>query len=56
VVPLSQRRADLGSGCRNCGCNGCSKEDYINKGEDPVYHPDAEKERTERKRDNSQKR
>lgn len=40
VVPLSQRRADLGGGCRNCGCMGCSKEDYINKGEDPEYHPE----------------
>jgi hypothetical protein len=41
VVPLSQRRADLGDGCRNCGCLGCSKEDFISKGEDPEYHPQA---------------
>jgi hypothetical protein len=40
VVPLSQRRADLGDGCRNCGCKGCSKEDYISKGEDPEYRPE----------------
>ena len=40
VVPLSQRRADLGGGCRNCGCLGCSKEDYIKNGEDPEFHPE----------------
>ena len=39
MVPLSQRRASLGTGCRNCGCMGCSKEDFISKGQDPEYRP-----------------
>ena len=44
VVPLSQRRSELGeNGCRNCGCKGCSREDYIRKGEDPVYYPSENK-------------
>ena len=36
VVPLTQRRAAIGqNGCQTCGCHGCSKEDFISRGEDP---------------------
>lgn len=48
VVPLSQRRTGLSdSGCQTCKCKGCSVEDYIKRGEDPVFRPQRV-EKTER--------
>lgn len=29
---------------------GCSKEDFLSKGEDPEYHPEANRDKTERPR------
>jgi hypothetical protein len=44
VVPKNQRRTEIGEqGCQTCGCNGCSKEDFISRGEDPEYKPGEKK-------------
>lgn len=50
VVPKGQRRTEIGEqGCQTCACNGCSKEDFISRGEDPEYKPGEKKQRRKEK-------
>ena len=51
-MPRDQRRTHLGNeGCQTCGCNGCSKEDFVFRGEDPEYHPEEKTKEVKKKDD-----